>query len=340
MADAKLADEPGRLAALRRYEVLDTPVETPFEKITKLVQTVLGVPISAVSLIDGDRQWLKSIQGLDGRETTRDVAFCDHTIRTRQPMVVPDASLDPRFAQNPLVTGAPHIASYAGVPLETPDGYNIGSLCAVDIVPRQFSAAQIELLKSFAALVVSELELRRIAGRDQLTGALTRRAFFAEVDKSLARFDRDAQPSSLVLMDVDHFKAINDSHGHAAGDQVLHAIARCCGEMLDARDAFGRVGGEEFGILFPALSSADSLAASERIRVALETLRIDHVPPLGVTASFGIAPIRADELESGRWMARADVALYTAKRTGRNRCCVSESCLSGPQTPKARLEPA
>jgi len=329
MQERKFADEPARLAALRRYEVLDTPVETPFEKITKLIQTVLGVPISAVSLIDSDRQWFKSIQGLEVRETLRNVAFCDHTIRTRQPMVVPDARRDPRFSGNPLVTGAPHIASYAGVPLETPDGYNIGSLCALDTVPRQFSDAQVELLQRFTALVVSELELRRIAERDQLTGALTRRAFFAEIDKSLLRFDRDAQPSSLILFDVDHFKAINDSHGHAAGDQVLHAIARCCDEMLDAGAALGRIGGEEFGILFPALSSADSLAAAERIRVALETLRIDHVPPLGVTASFGIAPIRADELESGRRMARADVALYAAKRTGRNRCCVSESVAFG-----------
>jgi len=329
LQDRKLTDEPARLAALRRYAVLDTPVELPFEKITKLVQTVLGVPISAVTLIDADRQWLKSIQGLDGRETARDVAFCDHTIRTRQPMVVPDASLDPRFALNPFVTGAPHIASYAGVPLETPDGYNIGALCAVDVVPRHFSAAQIELLQSFAALVVSELELRRIAEHDQLTGALTRRAFFAEIDKSLARFARDARPASLVLLDIDHFKAINDSHGHAAGDEVLRAIARCCAGMLHEAEPFGRVGGEEFAMLFPSLGGADALAVVERIRTALEMLRIAHDPPLGITASFGIAPIRADELESERWMARADVALYAAKRTGRNRCCVSESAPFG-----------
>ena len=320
MADLKLSDEPARMAALRRYAVLDTPAESPFDKITALVQTVLGVPISAVSLIDTDRQWFKSVQGLEARQTPRSAAFCAHTIRTRDPMVVPDAALDPRFLANPLVTGAPHIASYAGVPLETPDGYNIGSLCAIDTVPRSFAPDQIDLLKRFAALVVSEFELRRIAGRDDLTGALTRRAFIAEMDAAIARLDRDCQPSALILLDVDHFKVINDTHGHPAGDVVLRAIAACCSGAIRPAGVLGRVGGEEFAILLADADADAALAAAEEVRALLEALRIAHEPQLRVTASFGIAPLTADDGTSGRWLARADVALYTAKRTGRNRC--------------------
>lgn len=107
--DDKLQDELGRLAALRRYSILDTPPEEPFDKLTKLVQNVLGVPIAAVSLIDAERQWFKSVAGLHACETSRDVAFCAYTIKARDPLVIPDATLDRRFMYNPLVTGDPRV---------------------------------------------------------------------------------------------------------------------------------------------------------------------------------------------------------------------------------------
>ncbi len=108
--DPKLTDEAGRIAALERYAILDTGREMAFEKITSLVKTIFDVPICAVSLIDRDRQWFKSIQGIDAEQTERSVSFCDHTIRSREPLHVPDASKDERFMNNPLVTGEPHIA--------------------------------------------------------------------------------------------------------------------------------------------------------------------------------------------------------------------------------------
>ena len=137
--DPKLNDEPARLAALDRYEVLDTPPEQPFDRITALVQTVLNVPICSVALIDAQRQWFKSCVGLTARQTARDISFCTHTIQEREPFYIPDAQLDTRFRENPLVTGDPFIRSYLGIPLSTPDGYNVGSLCAIDIIPRDFT---------------------------------------------------------------------------------------------------------------------------------------------------------------------------------------------------------
>src|SRR5262245_4731196 len=119
MSHDKLRDEAARLAALARYDVLDTAAEGAFDKITELVRTVLDVPMSAVSLIDTDRQWFKSHPGIDATQTPREIAFCDHAIRDRVPFVVSDASQDERFRENPLVTGSPDIASYLGVPLET-----------------------------------------------------------------------------------------------------------------------------------------------------------------------------------------------------------------------------
>lgn len=326
MIDGKLGDEEGRIAALERYCVLDTPPEKPFDKITALVQSILEVPICAVSLLDRERQWFKSIQGLDARETPRSISFCTYTIQTDQPLIVCDALEDARFNSNPVVLGAPHVRSYAGVPLQTPDGYNIGALCVVDTVCRDFSETQIGILKSFAALVVDELELRRIAERDHLTGALTRRGFIDQMDKEIARFHRHRRESVLVLIDIDHFKSVNDRFGHPAGDEVLKAVSRACERQLRANDAFGRLGGEEFGILLAETDATGGSNAAEKLRRTIEDLAVDVGGGVQVTSSFGVASVSPAISSPGQWIAEADEALYLAKRQGRNRCVVK----SGP----------
>jgi diguanylate cyclase (GGDEF)-like protein len=318
-----LTDEVARQAALGRYEVLDSPAEPAFDKITQLVRAILDVPISAVSLIDADRQWFKSIVGLDAKETPRDIAFCDHTIRQNLPMVVADAAQDARFNANPLVTADPHIRSYAGIPLTTPDGYNIGSLCAIDTVPREFDAKQIEVLNTLAALVVEQLELRRIAERDHLSGAQTRRAFIAGMDKCIALFHRRQRPASLLLLDIDHFKAINDTHGHPVGDQVIRGLVTLCASLMRPSDTLGRLGGEEFGILLPETNEADAARAAQRFCDAIAANPIAEDIDLRITASFGVAALRAGRARSEAWLAAADEALYRAKRAGRNRVAIA-----------------
>lgn len=323
MTDDKLNDETGRLAALARYDILDSPADGAFDRITELVRAVLGVPICAVSLVDVDRQWFKSHPGVDASETSREIAFCDHTIRGRDPMIVRDASIDSRFRENPLVTGDLGIASYAGVPLETPDGYNIGTLCAIDTRPRDFDPGQIAILKSLAALVVDQLELRNMADRDSLTGALTRRAFVAEVEKKITLFDRSQRPAALVMLDIDHFKRVNDTYGHAAGDKVIRAVVEACQGTRRPADTLGRLGGEEFCLLLAETTEAAAIHAAQRFCCALRNLVIVNDPPLSVTASFGVAAIGADRMTSDLWLAAADSALYEAKRGGRNRVAVT-----------------
>jgi diguanylate cyclase (GGDEF)-like protein len=154
------ANEFERLAALDRYEILDSDAEPAFDRITAIAARTLGVPMAMVSLIDAERQWFKSRVGLADSQTSRDIAFCAHAILHDEPMVVPDAHRDTRFHNNPLVQGAPHIRFYAGAPLQSPDGFNLGTLCALDTQPREFSAEQIATLRDLAALVVDELELR------------------------------------------------------------------------------------------------------------------------------------------------------------------------------------
>lgn len=325
MNEAKLADEPGRLAALERYAVLDTPAAEPFDRITSLVRNILKVPIAAVSLVDSDRQWFKSINGLAVSQTPRSASFCSHTIQDRTVLAIPDASADPRFADNPLVTGDPFIRSYAGAPLSTPDGYNVGALCAIDTVPRSYSPDQLGILSSFASLVVDELELRRIAETDHLTGAMSRRGFVSSVDKEIERYRRGNRGSVLVLLDIDHFKTVNDTFGHPAGDAVLREVSGICLAHLRANDAFGRLGGEEFGILLAETDEVGGKAAAEKIRQKIA----EAVMPLSdgrqITASFGLSVVGTDIDDAAVWIAKADRALYLAKRNGRNQCVLADS---------------
>jgi serine/threonine protein kinase len=155
------AEERARLAALRRYRVLDTDPDPALDDLTALASFVCGTPIATVSLIDEDRQWLKARIGLSAQQTARNVSFCHHTIRQPTPLVVPDAAQDRRFADNPLVRSDPHIRFYAGVPLLTADGHALGSLCVIDRVPRQLSPEQEAALTTLSRLVQGHLELRR-----------------------------------------------------------------------------------------------------------------------------------------------------------------------------------
>ena len=324
MIDAKLYDEPGRLAALGRYEVIDTPREAPFERITGLVRAVLNVPISTLSLIDADRQWYKSCAGMESSDLPREFSFCTHTIQAREPLYVPDTLLDARFAHYPTVTGEPYIRSYLGVPLSSPDGFNLGALCALDVRPHEFSDGQIEVLKSFAALAVDELELRRIAQIDSLTGAATRRSFLLEMEKAIAKFVRRGQPAALLTLDIDHFKRINDTFGHPSGDAVLRTVSNRLEAILRKEDLLGRLGGEEFGILLADTEVHQAVQTAERLRCSLQDAPCQLKEPLRVTASFGISAIAVDRLSPELWLASADQALYSAKRNGRNKCCVAE----------------
>lgn len=169
-------NEVERLQTLRAYNILDTPPEVAFNRITALAAQLFTVPIALVSLVDVDRQWFKACFGVDRRQTSRELSFCSHAILSDQVMVVPDAATDYRFSDNSLVTGPPYIRSYAGAPLRACGGHNIGSLCVIDIVPRSFGTQQVAMLEDMAALVVDELELRRTARQLRQNEALLRQS--------------------------------------------------------------------------------------------------------------------------------------------------------------------
>lgn len=310
-------DEFGRQQALDRLQAVGTVKEKPFERIVDLVKTTLDVPICAVSLIDHDRQWFRASRGLGVDQTPRSVAFCDHAIRADEPFIVEDATCDHRFADNPLVLGEPHIRSYLGIPLKMPDGYMVGTLCVIGQRPRVFSPGEIEILKSFASLVTGELELRTIASIDGLTSVLSRTAWTSRVEGEIKRAQRHPAPLSVVMLDLDHFKRINDSFGHDAGDLVLVKATAKIGTVLRTHDLTGRLGGEEFAICLIDASTAAAMAFAERIRIQIAQLRFPEHEELRCSASFGIATLEPGETLN-QLMKRADEALYEAKKRGRN----------------------
>ena len=176
-------NEEERLAALRRYDILDSPVEADFDDITRLAARVCEAPIALITLLDRDRQFFKSQVGLGLRETPRDVAVCAHAILQPGVFVVPDTRLDPRFADNPLVVGEPHLRFYAGALLETSDGHALGTLCVLDYRPRDLAEQQIDTLRVLARQVMMQLELRLLYRRERKIAETLQRAMLIKPEE-------------------------------------------------------------------------------------------------------------------------------------------------------------
>ena len=313
-----------RLETLYGYEVLDTPPEAQFDRIARLAKSIFQAPIAQISFIDEHRQWFKSCVNPAIRETPRKDSFCNHTIKGDCPLIVPDARADPRFRDLPRVVGKPHIRSYFGAPLCAPNGQNIGALYVVDTEVRHPSAEQIVMLQDLARLVMDELELRLVAITDSLTGTLSRRAFFKAATRDLARARRHAEDLSCVIVDIDHFKQVNDSCGHAAGDHVLQQVVARLKQNLRAEDYIGRIGGEEFAIMAPMTGRAGAFDVGDRLRqcVMQDALTIPG-GEIALTISVGIATLDSGDAGIEDLLGRADKALFAAKEGGRNRsvCC-------------------
>lgn len=312
--------ESQRLAALARYDILDTPDEPSFDRIANLVQLIFGVQTSAVSLIDAHRQWLKASRGLNDAEFPLRDTICNSTIATDQPLVVADLSMDERFKDNPFVLGEAAIRFYAGVPIRTSDGHNIGTICAIDQKPRLFTAREIEILGELARIVMDEIELRQLASVDGLTGLRNRRAFKDDAQRFVALARRHRSSLSVISFDIDHFKSVNDTYGHAAGDMVLNAVAQLAQDTPRQSDLAGRMGGEEFVLLLPGADIISASAVAERLRHRVVDLSFPgSQPPIRVSASFGVATLDPGRDDLDSLLVKADEALYEAKRGGRNR---------------------
>ena len=217
------SNESSRLAALLRFELLDTPAEAMFDNITALAAQICETPIALISLVDAERQWFKSRQGLDARETPRELAFCAHAINGETLFEVENALLDPRFRDNPLVTGAPDIRFYAGMPLADSEGHNLGTLCVIDRQPRQLSVQQKGALKLLAQQAINLFELR-LQTRQQQEQAALHKAILSSVGTAVLITDmagviRQASPGVLPLLGYEVDALVGQSLGLVLPDE-------------------------------------------------------------------------------------------------------------------------
>lgn len=328
-------DEALRQRALDEMNLVDTPAEHYLDTLVRLTQDLAHVDTVLISLIDQDRQWFKARIGLDASETPRDVSFCGYAILDDGTLLVPDATRDPRFVDNPLVLNPPYIRFYAGHPLRAGNGKAIGTLCMFDPQPRLLNEIQQANFKDLATLAEGYLQLRSLIqtnrdlrlemDREQrkallapLTQLWNRGALAAFHDRERRLAHERGLQLGAIYADLDHFKAVNDQHGHAAGDQVLCECARRLRAALRPDDLLVRQGGEEFVALLPVKDSAELNGIAQRVRQLIGTQPVQLASgPLRVSLSAGCTLfVEGETLEDA--LRRADSGLYAAKQGGRD----------------------
>jgi diguanylate cyclase (GGDEF)-like protein len=310
-------EETKRLRALTTLCLLDTLPEEKFDRVTRLACRTFNVPIATVSLVDRDRQWFKSKQGLEACETSRSISFCGHAILNEAQLIVPDARLHPYFADNPLVIGDPFIRFYAGQPVHGPDGSRVGTLCIIDRQPRLFTPEDGIILADLAAMVDRELSLIENATVDDLTQLSNRRGFATVAKHVLALCRRNQQAAAVIAFDLDHFKSINDQRGHDAGNDVLRSFSKLLYSHFRTSDVVARLGGDEFSVLCGGSDYEKVTDALQRLKLGFEQSDLAKAYP-HLSWSAGVATFDPrSEQTIDELLRMADARMYCAKAEGR-----------------------
>jgi diguanylate cyclase (GGDEF)-like protein len=323
------SNEAARLAALRDLAILDTPAEAIYDDVVALAAAICHTPMAIINFVDADRQWGKALIGVESSDMPREQSMCSRAILNPDELfVVPDTHADPEWADNPMVTGASDVRFYAGAPIVTSEGNALGTVCVADNVVRDFTdaqrsalqvlarqtAAHLDLRATTRALADANDELRRMAVRDGLTGLANRVLLHDRLTLALGQRRRTGREVGVLFGDLNGFKAINDNHGHAAGDELLRIVARRLALASRETDTVARYAGDEFVIVCPDLSAPANLApiverAQASVAQPASILGLDVTPHI----SLGCA-LATDEDDPDSLIARADAAMYEAKR--------------------------
>lgn len=309
------SNEIARLRALRALKILDTAHEERFDRVTRIAKHLFNVSISLVTLIDEDRQWFKSRQGLGVCELPRESSFCGHTINQNELLIIPDTSSDERFFDNPFVVGDPKIRFYAGFPLKLKQGVIIGTLCLADDKPRNLSDEEKQLLRDLGSLVEQEIQSIQLATIDELTKISNRRGFLSLAEHTLNNCKKNKVSMTLILFDLNKFKQINDVYGHHEGDFVLTKFAQVMLSSFCDCEVIGRLGGDEFVVM---LSDSGAKKADDALLCftnAIEQTNSILNKSYNIDYSFGVVNFTYNTDKTVVEMIQdADTAMYKQKK--------------------------
>ena len=329
-------NEAERLKDLQNCRILDTPTEQEYDDTVLLAAQICGTSIATITFVSEQRAWFKSKTGIEQQEYSREDSFCTHAImhEPSEIMVVQDALEDERFANNPLVTGEPHIRFYIGVPLTVQNNSAIGTLCAIDHQPRQLSEQQIEAFKALARQISLKLELRQtslllqevnanlqnLSLTDDLTELNNRRGFLFHAEQQLKLFNSRRMDKGLWVMmaDVDSLKHINDNFGHYEGSEAIVNAGRVLKKTFRNSDVVARFGGDEFAVLI--INALDEVKEKivEQLENNLAAYNADSGKPYELSISYGLASVNLSSRTSiEEAVKQADESMYQHKRSRR-----------------------
>ncbi len=319
---ATASPEERRLLALRHLRDLDIVDDPGLTALTRLAAYVTGSRYAAVHLIDDERQYRIAAHGVPLGQVPRDQSMCVHVVEQRRPLHTPDASREPLFAGNPNTTGPNPVRLYAATPLVSPEGEVLGALCVFDTRSMELTATQLALLDDCALQVSDHLRLRRAAAEfahqalhDPVTGCANRVLLLDRLDHSLAQSARRPGSPALLLLDLDGFKEVNDTLGHAAGDRLLREVAQRLLAAVRPEDTVARLGGDEFVVLVEQVPSpAQAAPVVERVSAAFAApFHPEEGVEIRLGASVGVHTPAPGE-DPADALRTADLAMYRVKR--------------------------
>lgn len=267
----KPVDELLRLETLRSLKLLDTDPEERFDRVTRLAKRLFNTRIALVSLVDSERQWFKSRQGLDATETGRDISFCGHAILGDDVLVVNDTHIDERFSDNPLVTDDPRIRFYAGCPLSAPNGRKVGTLCVIDEKTREMSDDDLQLLRELGRMVEEEFAVASVLSCDPITGVSNHSGFLHVAAHLFALCDRTDLPVTLLQFKLPNLELIRDALGDDGADRAVTELTQLLLANLRESDVIGRVADDTFLVLLTGTDEHSVGVARDRILAMLDT---------------------------------------------------------------------
>jgi diguanylate cyclase len=343
-------DEAKRLAALYATELYGTAPEEAFDRITRLAARLFDVPTVLISLVGSDTQWFKSRCGMDAQSGPRETSFCGHAILSDQPLVVEDATLDERFADNPSVIGAPHIRFYAGVQLYSVERAKLGTLCVIDSRPRTMDEDELEELYELGRMVEELIYHRQLARaaqelheqllhnaavspvpaaagqvkylltHDALTGLANRQALLRSIGANIAAWQAEGASAVVACLNLDRFKQLNEVLGHEVGDAALVTVTRALQAHLREGDMLARAGNDEFVMLLNDPDGEERLLARlGQLMAEVNSHAYGAAADLSLTCSVGFACYPKDGEEGDTLLNNAVTAMRHAKAQGGGR---------------------